>query len=394
MNILLCSWANIFEPDIIDALQSMGHQIYKITLPISDPFSDSYYMTHLSRQMIDMKCDFVFSVNYIPVVSMACSIHQMKYVSWIADSPCFELNSYTISNTCNYIFIFDKILYQSCYKESPQTVYYLPLGSNTKRLDNIRLYKHELDKYQSDISFVGSLYTFRSKYNKVMLPAYWKGYFEGIIESQLLIYGYNLIHDTLSDDAVNAFAKAADWNDQPGLMESGKLCRLDIRSIIADNYIGRECSRRERFRAFNEISKHFHFDLYTNESTSELPLVNSKGTIEPFEDAFKIYKASKINLNITSKTIQSGLPLRIFDILGAGGFLITNFQTELPEYFEIDKDLVVYENLNDLIHKISYYLSHEEERLTIAQNGYQKVKKYYQFQFQIQKMLAVVFESN
>ena len=46
----------------------------------------------------------------------------------------------------------------------------------------------------------------------------------------------------------------------------------------------------------------------------------------------------KIYLNMTIKPIQTGLPLRIFDIMGCGGFLMTNYQAELPEYFEIGTD--------------------------------------------------------
>lgn len=45
---------------------------------------------------------------------------------------------------------------------------------------------------------------------------------------------------------------------------------------------------------------------------------------------------------MTSKPIRTGLPLRIWDILGAGGFVLTNYQTEIPEYFEIGKDLETY----------------------------------------------------
>ena len=87
----------------------------------------------------------------------------------------------------------------------------------------------------------------------------------------------------------------------------------------------------------------------------------------------KIFHLSKINLNLTSKPIRTGLPLRIWDILSAGGFLLTNYQEEIPEYFEIGKDLEVYTSQEELLQKIDYYLTHEEERSHIAQNGYNKI---------------------
>ena len=60
--------------------------------------------------------------------------------------------------------------------------------------------------------------------------------------------------------------------------------------------------------------------------------------------------------------------------MGCGGFLITNYQVELPEFFVIGEDLEVYTGIDDLIEKTGYYLEHEEERNRIARSGYEKVK--------------------
>ncbi len=392
MNILLCSWANIFEPEIIATFDELGFNIDKFTTPLIDTFSDNNYLQLLSKQLLLNKYNFVFTVNYNPIVSMTCNIHNIKYISWIADSPCIELNSFTITNSCNYIFIFDKVLYEYYHKESPLNVYYLPLGCNVTRLDNIVTNKEEYLKYSTDISFVGSLYKSRTKYSSIAIPEYWYGYFEGIIESQLCMPSYNILNDTISDEAVTIFAKAVSKDDMV-FTESNKLFKLTPRSLVVDNYIGKECSYRDRIQILDRLSKNFEFGLYTNEDTNLLPYANNRGIVEPFEEVFKVYKSSKINLNITSKTVKSGLPLRMFDIMGAGGFLITNYQSEIPEFFEIGNDMVVYESIDDLISKTNYYLSHEEKRLEIAQNGYNKVKNQYQFKFKILSILEAVFHN-
>ncbi len=101
----------------------------------------------------------------------------------------------------------------------------------------------------------------------------------------------------------------------------------------------------------------------------------------------KVFLFSKINLNFTSKPIRSGLPLRIWDILGAGGFLLTNFQSEIPEYFEVGKDLEAFASEEELVEKIRYYLAHDEEREEIARNGYQKAKEQYSLETRVRQML-------
>ena len=107
----------------------------------------------------------------------------------------------------------------------------------------------------------------------------------------------------------------------------------------------------------------------------------------------KVFHASRINLNITMRPIESGLSLRVWDVLGCGGFLMTNYQAELPEYFEIGKDLEAYESLPELSEKIRYYLSHEEERLEIAIRGYEKAAKYHSYETRLAQMIKILTDS-
>ena len=100
-----------------------------------------------------------------------------------------------------------------------------------------------------------------------------------------------------------------------------------------------------------------------------------------------VFAISKINLNITLKSIQSGIPLRAMDIMGAGGFLLTNFQADFLDYFTPEEDFVYYNDTEDLLNKIEYYLSHDKERKEIAENGHRKVKENHSFEICFRKML-------
>lgn len=103
-----------------------------------------------------------------------------------------------------------------------------------------------------------------------------------------------------------------------------------------------------------------------------------------------IFHQSKINLNITLRSILSGIPLRCLDIMGAGGFLLSNYQPELAEYFENGKEMVMYESQYDLLNKIDYYLSHEEEREEIARCGRIKIEKEFSYSKALPKIFDIV----
>ena len=121
-----------------------------------------------------------------------------------------------------------------------------------------------------------------------------------------------------------------------------------------------------------------------------LPHVKNRGIADSERVMPKIFKCSKIHLNITLRSIKSGVPQRALDIMGCGGFLMANYQPELAEYFIPGEDLVLYDSVDDLIQKIDYYLSHEEERLQIAKNGYEKVKRYHTYDTRLTEILNTV----
>lgn len=109
------------------------------------------------------------------------------------------------------------------------------------------------------------------------------------------------------------------------------------------------------------------------------------------EEVPKIYYLSKINLNITMRSIETGIPQRVFDIMGVGGFVLSNYQEELEELFVPDREIVLFRDVPELLKKAEYYLNHEEERIRIAINGYKKVREYYNTQTALGSMLRAVF---
>ena len=82
---------------------------------------------------------------------------------------------------------------------------------------------------------------------------------------------------------------------------------------------------------------------------------------------------SKINLNFCT---TDGASDRIFKVMGAKGFLLTDDWTGRDTMFKDGEDLVIYKSYKDLDTKIKYYLEHPEERDKIRSNGYKTVQKY------------------
>ena len=49
---------------------------------------------------------------------------------------------------------------------------------------------------------------------------------------------------------------------------------------------------------------------------------------------------------------------------------MTSKADDLEKFYEPGREMVLYENVNDFVDKVRYYLAHDEEREKIAQAGY------------------------
>ena len=78
---------------------------------------------------------------------------------------------------------------------------------------------------------------------------------------------------------------------------------------------------------------------------------------------------------MTIPNIKSGIPLRVWDILGSQSFLLTNYQSELCEHFTPGKHFAIFESKEDLTAKVDFYLRHDTLRQKIALTGWEAIQK-------------------
>ena len=157
-------------------------------------------------------------------------------------------------------------------------------------------------------------------------------------------------------------------------------------------FFPRKLAELERITVLNTLAQNFDVHLYTKSPTDFLQNVTVHNSVDYYTIMNKIFYLSKINLNITLSSIETGVPQRILDIMGCGGFVLTNYQEELEDLFVIGKEIEVFRSIEELQEKCSYYLTHEKERLTIAINGYKKVRDLFSYQHQLEKIISIVQE--
>ncbi|MDW8029331.1 MAG: glycosyltransferase, partial [Armatimonadota bacterium] len=81
----------------------------------------------------------------------------------------------------------------------------------------------------------------------------------------------------------------------------------------------------------------------------------------------KAFGAAKIILNFQPTQLITGVNYKTHEIAGCGAFQLTDFKPELPEMYELGKEIVCFHSLDELKELIDYYLRHDSERRRIAE---------------------------
>lgn len=377
MKILFIEWASFGNADMKDAFTKEGHEVICFPFSNKDARRDAEIETALASRLRETVPDAVFSFNYFPLISNVCRSEGLPYISWIYDSPYVMLYSYTAINPCNTIYVFDRALCREFNEAGIQTVRYLPMAANTERLDALGF-----PEPAYDISFVGSLYTESHNFFDRMenLSSYAKGYLEGLMNAQMHVQGYNFIQESLSP-IMEELYQALPMDPNPDGVETREY-------LYAQYVINRKLTGLERLRLLTAITTGHTLDLFTLDPAFTLPNLRNHGTVDYYAKMPLVFKKSRINLNISLRSIKSGIPLRAFDIMGSGGFLLSNYQEDFLENFTPGVDFEYYESESDLLRKIDYYLVHEEERHAIAKNGHDKVASAHTYRDRVREMLS------
>ncbi|MBR1702164.1 MAG: glycosyltransferase [Lachnospiraceae bacterium] len=388
MKIFFLTWKSFGNDDVIDAFRREGHEVVEFAYSDKEEPDDAQAVAKVTGEIRQAAVDCVFSFNYFPVVALACKELGMPYLSWIYDSPYVRIYHYSIAYPTNHVFVFDSSIYLEFHNAGIQTVHFLPMAANTERLSAMRdfgMFRRTGWYNAHEVAFIGSLYTeAHNFYDRLTgIKDYTRGYLEGLMAAQKQVYGYNFVQETLK-----AHPELIEDMRQFLPMTPGHDSVESVEYLFAQYVINRQITAMERKELLGEVAERFGLDLYTPDQDFRMKGCTNHGKVDYYDMAPYVFKTAKINLNISLRSILAGMPLRAFDVMGAGGFLLTNFQPDFLEFFVPGEDYVYFESKADLLDKVAYYLAHEEERKQIAENGFRKMEEQHTYRHRVREMLS------
>lgn len=411
MNILVINQKTFGYEDVISIFKSKGHHVSTYShANISDHHNDEIFndiQTLVQKENISL----VFSFNYYPIVSYVLKDTNVKYISHVYDSPNIAVFTCSIIFPCNYIFLFDYAVYEKLHNGGISTVFYLPLAVNVARMHSlIETSAHSIktgnaklagssgvplahlpknSSFEHEVSFVGRLYNeSHTLYDRLCAKfrpehEYVHGYLNGIIDAQSHIYDYFFLEEMLDEKTLAILDETYPYTPNNDSIATPAYA-------YAHYFMARKVTEIERKRLLKKVSENFNLSLFTQQETPELPHAHNLGPIDYYDKMPLVFNKSKINLNITLKSILTGIPLRCIDIMASGGFLLTNYQADMFRHFEPGVHFDYYCSDEELLYKIDYYLNHEDERMAICENAKKEIERNFNLEDYLQMMLDVV----
>ena len=381
MKILFLTWENFGTEGMKEAFISCGHEVVSLAT-CQEELLGTAIADKLGPACAAQPPDMVFGFNYFPNVASKASELGIDYYSWVYDNPCVQLYSYTVTLPTNHIFVFDSDTFLEFHSQGIDTIRFLPMAAYPVK-DEGQL---ATTRFDNDITFIGSLYTEKHNFYDRMLERgvspYTEGYLRGLMEAQKQLYGTGIVESLLTDPVIEDMHKALP-------LEPASDSVITRRKLFTEYVINRRITAEERGDLLKLLGQSFgNVTLYTPDPGAKIPGCINKGTADPDKETPTIYRSSRINLNISLRSIVNGIPLRCFDIMGAGGFLMTSYAGDFTEFFTAGEDYVFYESPEDLVNKCRYYLEHEEERRQIAAAGYAKVQAAHTYVHRVREMLS------
>jgi spore maturation protein CgeB len=294
------------------------------------------FLSYVLDRTIDIDCIDTIKRHGVVTMNYSCNnTHQFYLIKQI--SPHFDYNLHSEKN-CKSKFV-DIGAKPIWFPMAANPTYYKPY--NLPR--NI------------DVSFVGRLYAKRPLYIRHLLAN----------NIDVKVYGPG-------------------WKKKAFTVEEELLrMKMALRALFAGN-------NNERARLSGWLFQH---DLY-----KQISLKYDGNFFGPCsdEEMVKLYSKSKISLgfvevydrNSPEKLVSSHVHLREFEAPMSRALYCTGFTKEILDFYEPDKEILVYYNEEDMLDKIAFYLKHESNGNRIRENGYRRATSCHTYQKRFANLFA------
>lgn len=362
------------------ALKALGHDVLRV--PVEKRGKGETVISSFVDAVVNLKPDFLLTMNHLGfdeegVLTDFFRSIEMPVASWYVDSPKLIVEAFD-KNVSPWmsLFLWDKSYLKDMAAMGFDSVEYLPLGTDESLFKPLTAGKHKkkLEKYSCDIGFVG---------NSMVGPV--KEWMERV-----------------GPDLHQIVEKAAEYVADSSVLH-GDIVKVvpekereKIAGITKKEKMNFEAAVLWKATLLYRLScikmlKEFNVSVYGDSLWKELLREGNFRLFPPlnyYKELAFLYNACRINFNATSRQMSEAVNQRVFDVPACGSFLLTDHQEALHELFDVGKEIIIYQNRDEIPDLVRFYMKHPDERHTRALRGRERVLKEHTYKHRLNSLIG------
>jgi len=313
---------------------------------------------------------------------------KIPYISLFYDNPMTPgfstLMSPVVNSDLYTVFIWDHYYLDQFMQKYGKKAHFLPLASNP----DVFFPRSSAKAFECDIGFIGSISltdNFDADRKKKGWDQWFVDFARQVIDTKRINKHFPL------GEIINAVVDTLPETSKNAILNFSQSPEFDIFFQSVNSEIG----SINRYETIQSIPAELKTNLYGTQGWKRLHEKNLsyKGKIEYHSEAPAVYTSSRVNLNITSTQLVDSVNQRVFDVPACEGFLLTDNCPSLPELFEPDIEIVVYDDLKDMKDKLIFYLNNDTQRNKIARRARKRFLAHHTYQHRVQQIISVLKEN-
>ncbi|MBU1486436.1 glycosyltransferase [bacterium] len=357
--------------DVVTAFKNLGHRV-KVLEPRRQSVSTIRQIEEMAGELSSFRPDIVFTLNNLEIIPALLKEARIPYAIWFIDHPLFWSSPSSLSLSVTpyaHIFVWERSYLGLLKDFGFKNVHWLPLATNP------HLFKEGevRERFESDISFVGESMT--HYLDKLLVGS-------GRLERLARMSIQQKCREPLRE-MEPIFGQIEQELGQVLSFEDEYQRKLFLLNL---EVAGMSAYRREIIKALSE----FNLSLYGDEGWKNIEGANFRGRLN-YLDAPALYRTCRINLNITKAHSSRAINQRLFDVPACGGFVLTDFREDLKLLFDED-EVAYYQDKEDLLEKVRFYLTHPAEREKIANNARKRVLSQHTYEIRMESLIKLLME--
>ncbi|SOB58390.1 CgeB family protein [Pseudodesulfovibrio profundus] len=319
------------------------------------------FVSKMISTLSSFKPDFVLTVNHLGVdregfLPTLLNKYDVPLASWFVDNPHLILGAYNnLHEAKTALFTWDADNMESLRKMGFDNVFHLPLGADPTRLVPNR--PEPVEEWRAPISFVGnSMLTKTIKRIEAAQPS------QRLIESGMIV--------------ARAFGQSDEPNagrflkrNFPELRDDYEALAHPVRQQAFDTFITWQSTLMYRLDCILRILD--YSPLIVGDPGWKELLRGRDGwryhsELSYYQDLPDFYPLSDINFNCTSQQMKGAVNQRVFDVPCCGAFLLTDYRRQLEDLFEPGREIIYYNEPDEIPGLIEIYKDAPEKRKRIA----------------------------